>query len=44
MRITPGSYEVEALASPPNGIYSGMAIIDGRIYFGSGSHLMSIGL
>ncbi len=44
LRITPGSFEVEVLATPPGGVEAGLGIIAGRLYFGSRSHLMSIGL
>jgi len=44
LRITPGTFEVEVLATPPGGIAAGLGIIDGRIYFSSRAHLMSIGL
>ena len=44
LRITPGTFEVEVLATPPGGIEAGLGIINGRIYFSSRAHLMSIGL
>jgi len=44
LRITPGSFEVEVLATPPGGIEAGLGIINGRIYFASRAHLMSIEL
>ncbi len=44
LRITPGSFEVEVLATPPDGIEAGLGIINGRIYFASRAHLMSISL
>jgi hypothetical protein len=44
LRITPGSFGVEKLVEPPGGIQAGMGVIGGRVYFGSRSHLMSIGL
>jgi len=44
LRITPGTFEVEKLAEPPGGIEAGLGIIDGRVYFASRGHLLSIGL
>jgi hypothetical protein len=44
LRITPGTFEVEKLAEPSGGIEAGLGVIGGRIYFGSQSHLVSIGL
>lgn len=44
LRITPATFEIELLARPKAGIEAGLAILDGRIYFASGGHLMSVGL
>ena len=42
-RIRPGADAAEFLPQPPCPITCGMALIDGRIYFGSNSHLFSVG-
>lgn len=44
LRITPGSFEVEVLATPPDGVTAGLAIVNDRLYFASGSRIMSVGL
>ncbi len=41
VRIEPGTFEHEKLADPPRGVSAGGAIVDGRFYFASGSHVWS---
>ena len=40
-RIDPARRAFEILAAPPSDIGSGMAIMDGRLYFGCGADLWS---
>ena len=44
LRITPETFEIEVLVTPPGGIEAGLGIIDDRIYFSSRGRLQSIGL
>ncbi len=44
LRITPGTYQVEKLADAPVDISGGCAVVAGRLYFVSGSHLWSVGV
>jgi streptogramin lyase len=44
VRITPGTCEHEKLAEPPTGMSAGAAIVDGRLYYASGSHVWSYDL
>jgi hypothetical protein len=44
VRIEPKTFAVEKLADAPVGIGAGVAVIGGRLYFASGSHLWSYGL
>ncbi|MFW5868254.1 MAG: hypothetical protein ACOCX2_10585 [Armatimonadota bacterium] len=44
VRITPGTFEHEKLADPPKGIGAGAVIVEGRLYYASGSHLWSYDL
>lgn len=44
LRITPGTYEVEKLAEPPEEPRAGTAVADRRLYFAVGSHLWSFKL
>jgi outer membrane protein assembly factor BamB len=44
LRIQPGSTKPEKLADAPAPIYSGTAVVDGRVYFVCLSHLWSYGL
>ena len=43
-RIDPDTLTPTIVVQPPVPITAGMAILDGRIYFGSGSHLCSYAL
>jgi len=44
VRIDPATYEHEAISSPSAPITSGIAILDGRLYFGCGPRLFSCSL
>ena len=44
VRIEPGTFKHEKLADAPRGISAGLAILGGRLYFASGSHLWSYDL
>jgi len=44
VRITLQGFAVEKLATPPASITGGVAVVGGRIYFASGSHLWSYDL
>jgi hypothetical protein len=41
IRIEPGTFEHEKIADSPVQIGAGVALLDGRLYFGSGSRLWS---
>jgi hypothetical protein len=41
VRITPGSFEHVKLADSPVGIGAGGTLLDGVLYFASGTHLWS---
>ena len=41
MQIDPDTYELQMIAESPVPIGPGGDVFDGRIYFGSGSHLYS---
>ncbi|MBM3475002.1 MAG: hypothetical protein FJX75_17205 [Armatimonadetes bacterium] len=43
IRIEPKTFAVEKLADAPAGISAGVAVLGGRLYFASGSHLWSYG-
>jgi hypothetical protein len=42
--IDPATFDIEMLANSPVPIGAGGDILDGRIYFASGSHLYSYGV
>jgi hypothetical protein len=44
LRITPGTFAVEKLATPPAPTRAGTAVVGGRLYFIIGTHLWSLGL
>ncbi|MGI5818550.1 MAG: WD40 repeat domain-containing protein [Armatimonadota bacterium] len=44
VRITPGTFEHQKLADPPGNITAGAVILDGRLYYASGSHVWSYDL
>lgn len=44
VRITPGTFAHEKLAEPPRSIGAGTVILDGRLYYASGSHIWSCDL
>ncbi|HCU35570.1 MAG TPA: hypothetical protein DGT21_08965 [Armatimonadetes bacterium] len=39
VRVTPGSLEHESLGQPPTGVGNGGALVDGLLYYSSGSHV-----
>ena len=44
LRIKPETYEIEKVADTPVGVGAGGAVMGGRLYFASGSHVWSYNL